>query len=176
MNILNLLAQNLGNGSRTRHPDDAVPYPTGFRGKLTHDTSLCTACGTCVYTCSPSAITIYNNDAGVSHWNYTEDRCTFCGYCVQHCPTHALDFDREAPRPIMERAQHYIFHEIVMPPCRICGKPAQTIPEMTLKRLYGTPLPEEIIESQGLCEHCRQELVSKRFLKAVVGKGVNHNE
>jgi hydrogenase-4 component H len=175
MNILNLLSQNMDHGSRTLPPDDAVPYPAGYRGRLSHAVALCTACGTCAYTCSPGAITI-ENDARVARWNYQEDRCTFCGFCVQYCPTQALSFERLAPAPLTERAQHYLSHEIVLQPCRTCGQPVHMIPEVTLINLYGNPLPKDILAAQGLCERCRQESVSKRFLKAVVGKGGGHGE
>ena len=171
MNILNLLTHNLGHGSRTRKPDDAVPYPNGFRGKLLHNIDLCTTCGTCVYVCSPAAITIDTSESDIADWDYQEDRCTFCGFCVKHCPTHALSFEKESPSPITERVEHYQYHEIEIQPCRICKKPARILPLESLEQIYGKPLPEEIVDTIGLCEHCRQELTSKRFLKAIVVKG-----
>jgi ferredoxin len=176
MNIFNLLSQNFARKSRTRQPSDAVPYPKDFRGKLQHDTELCTACGTCVYVCSPGAISITGQDESIADWDYTEDRCTFCGFCVQYCPTKALTFDFVSPSPITERVQHYTFHQIEQQPCRSCGKPAHAIPMGKLEEMYGKPLPEEIVETVGLCEHCRQELTSKRFLKAVVVKGDRKND
>jgi formate hydrogenlyase subunit 6/NADH:ubiquinone oxidoreductase subunit I len=176
MNILSLLSYNFGHKSRTRRPDNAVPYPTGFRGKLLHNIELCTACGTCVYACSPGAIKISNEEANIANWDYTEDQCTFCGFCVQYCPTHALSFAQESPAPITQRIQHYLFHEIALQPCRMCGKPVQMIPEVTLEQLYGSPLPAEIVETLGLCEQCRQELISKRFLNAITVKGDRKND
>lgn len=176
MNILNVLSKNFGHKSRTRKPDDAVPYPTGFRGVLLHNLERCTACGTCVYACSPGAIKIDESEPDVIHWIYTEDRCTFCGFCVQYCPTKALSFEKGSPASITERKQHYRDHEIELKPCRNCGKPVHAVPEVTLRELYGDPLPFEIQESLGLCEHCRQELVVKRFLKTVVVKGDRRDE
>lgn len=176
MKIINLLSHNLRNKSRTRQPADAVQFPAGFRGKLLHNTAQCTACGTCVYACSPGAIKITTDESGNAAWDYLEDRCTFCGFCVQYCPTQALCFEEENPTPITERAQHYVFHEIEAQPCCICGKPAHAIPEMTLEKLYGKPLPVDIEEIQGLCEQCRQELTSKRFLKAILVKGDRQND
>jgi formate hydrogenlyase subunit 6/NADH:ubiquinone oxidoreductase subunit I len=171
MKILGVLSQNFSHGSRTRRPNDVVPYPEGFRGKLIHDVNLCTACGTCVYACSPAAIQISDEDAKVMRWAYTEDRCTFCGFCVQYCPTHALSFEKEAPAPLTERKQHYISHDIVLQACTVCGRPVRVIPEMTLKQLYGSPLPEDIVKVRGMCESCRQKLISKRFLKTIVFPG-----
>lgn len=176
MKILGLLSHNLSHGSRTRRPDDPVPYPSGFRGTILHTPERCIACGICVYTCSPGAITIDNAEAKIVNWNYREDRCTFCGCCVQYCPTQALTFDDKAPLPLTERTQHYLSHEVILPSCRECGEPVRIISEMTLKQLYGNPLPEEIAEAKGLCEACRQKLVSKRFLKTIVFTGEKHDE
>ncbi|MEW5959896.1 MAG: 4Fe-4S dicluster domain-containing protein [Chloroflexota bacterium] len=170
MNILNLLSVNLGQGSRTRLPDDAVPYPAGYRGRLNHEAALCTACGTCVYTCSPGAITRDAGDPQVVVWNYAEDRCTFCGFCVEYCPTQALSFEPAAPAAITERAQHYLSHPIDFQPCPDCGQGVRPMPEATLIRLYGDPLPADIAASRGLCERCRQRATSRRFLAVLAGK------
>jgi hydrogenase-4 component H len=171
MNIFNLLTQNFSHKSRTRQPSDAVPYPRDFRGRLEHNTDLCTVCGTCVYACSPAAIQVSGMDEAEANWDYTEDRCTFCGFCVQYCPTHALTFAFESPVPITERSQHYTFHVMEQQPCRNCGKPSHALPLGSMEKIYGKPLPEEIAETIGLCEKCRRELTGKRFLKAVVVKG-----
>lgn len=176
MNILNLLSRNFEQGSRTRKPDDAVPYPAGFRGKLVHAVDLCTACGTCAYSCSPGAITIDNAESFVSRWNYMEDRCTFCGFCIQYCPTHALSFEDESPSLLTERVQHYLSHEIILQPCKVCGQPVRALPDVILHQIYGDPLPKEILETLGLCERCRQTLISKRFFNTMVAKGDRHDE
>jgi formate hydrogenlyase subunit 6/NADH:ubiquinone oxidoreductase subunit I len=176
MNVFNVLSQNLNHGSRTRQPDDSVAYPDRYRGRLEHALTLCTGCGTCVYTCSPGAITIDDSDAQVVQWNYTEDRCTFCGFCVAYCPTQALSFAAITPAPLTERKQHYIFHSITLPPCRECGKPVRSIPTPTLVKLYGDPLPADIVDAQGLCESCRQKAIGQRFVKAMVGPRGDYDE
>lgn len=170
MNILNLLSQNLGQGSRTRTPDETIPYPTGYRGRLNHDATLCTACGTCVYACSPSAITRDDHAPEFVVWNYAEDRCTFCGFCVDYCPTHALSFEQTAPAAITERAAHYLAHQIDFQPCADCGQPFIPLPEATLIRLYGEPLPEDVAASRLQCDRCRKRAVGQRFRAALVGK------
>jgi hydrogenase-4 component H len=176
MNILNVLLKNFRQGSRTRKPADAVPYPKDFRGVLLHNVERCTACGTCVYACSPGAIQIDTSDPEISHWLYNEDQCTFCGFCVQYCPTKALSFQQVSPEPLADRKSHHRDHEIELKPCQNCGKPVHAVPEVTLRELYGDPLPFEIKETLGLCEHCRQELVVKRFLKTVVVKGEREDD
>lgn len=167
MNIFHLISKNFNEGSRTRTPGDAVPYPGGFRGQIQHDASVCIACGACAYACSPSAITLDDSSPEVVFWKYTEDRCTFCGYCVQYCPTQALSFAEAAPAPITERAQHYLSHPVALPVCRECGQPYRAIPDALLTRYYGDPLPEDIVAARGLCERCRQRATGGRFMKAI---------
>ena len=176
MNILDVLSHNFGQGSRTRKPENNVPYPTGFRGRIDHNAELCTACGTCAYVCSPEAIHIDDENEQDVTWNYTEDRCTFCSFCVTYCPTQALSMEIVSPALLTELAQHYITHPIILAPCKECGRPVRSIPEMTLIRLYGDPLPEEIAEARGLCESCRQRVTGQRFVKALVGRGGDHDQ
>ena len=176
MNIYNILGQNLSQKSRTLKPDDSVPYPKNFRGRLLHQVDLCTACGTCVYSCSPGAIQITQIAEDRTQWKYTEDRCTFCGFCVQYCPTHALDFAEESPEPMTERVQHYTLHEIPMIACSECGKAVHVVPLPVLEQIYGSPLPADILQAQHLCEDCRQELTSERFMNTVVVKGDRKND
>jgi hydrogenase-4 component H len=168
MNILTVLSQNFGRGSRTRKPADAVPYPDGFRGPIHHAEDLCIACGACAYACSPSAIKLDESNPEAVVWKYTEDRCTFCGFCVQYCPTQALSFEAVSPQPLSERSQHYLTHSIALQPCRECGQPMRLIPEVVLKRIYGDPIPEDIVQAQGLCERCRQRATGSRFKKAMI--------
>lgn len=170
MNILNLLSKNLGQRSRTQPPDEAVAYPAGYRGQLDHEMDLCTACGTCIYTCSPGAITRDDSTPGYVLWNYAEDRCTFCGFCVEYCPTQALSFIPAAPVVVTNRSQHYVSHPIECQPCSDCGQLIRPLPEATLIRLYGDPLPEDVATSRLLCERCRQRATTRRFREALIGK------
>ncbi len=170
MNIFNLLSQNMKEGSRTLQPEDVVTYPDGYRGQLEHVAEKCIACNTCVYVCSPSAIKIDDAPGQDPVWHYTEDRCTFCGRCVEYCPTQALSFARVAPAPLNERPQHYLTHTIALQPCRECGRPVRAIPEVTLIRLYGDPLPQEIVAARDLCETCRQKAIGQRFVDTLAGK------
>lgn len=174
MNIVQLLSQNFGRGSRTRTPEDTVPYPGGYRGRIEHEASLCTGCGTCAYVCSPGAITIEERNAQAVTWEYREDRCTFCSFCVSYCPTRALHIEAVSPALLNERAEHYLSHLIPLQPCEKCGQPVRVIPAGVLVRLYGDPLPEEIAAARHLCERCRQRVSGERFVTALVGRRGEH--
>ena len=81
-----------------------------------------------------------------------------------------------SPALLSERVQHYLTHSLTLQPCRECGQPFRTIPEMTLLRLYGDPLPEEIAEARGLCERCRQRVAGERFVKVMTVNRGEHGE
>lgn len=170
MNIFKILTQNLGGGSRTLAPADAVEYPAGFRGVLHHQTELCTACGTCAYTCSPSAIVPDRSDERFVVWRYFEDRCTFCGLCVDYCPTGALSFEARAPEVVQERAQHYISHQIDMEPCPGCGQLFKPLPPPALERLYDHQPAEDVASMARICDKCRRQATSRRFKQALSGE------
>lgn len=173
MDIFKILSRNFGAGSRTLAPDDVVDYPTGFRGVLRHQADLCTACGTCAYTCSPSAIVPDRSDKRFVVWRYFEDHCTFCGLCVDYCPTGALSFEAHAPEVVQDRTQHYISHTIEMETCPQCGRLFKPIPPVVLERLYTQPPAEEVVNMARICDECRRQATSLRFKQAISGEPHN---
>lgn len=154
MNIWSRITNNIFQRAHTRRPESAVPFPEGFRGALLHEQALCTACGTCAYVCSPSAIEVDRSNAGHATWNYQLLKCTFCGRCVEFCPTHALSFDSSLARPVLD-LQH-TGHEIQYTPCARCGEPIIPLPHALLEATYGRPVPAEVEQGNCLCERCRK--------------------
>ncbi len=175
MSIFKIIARNVRQGSRTRRPDDKVPHPDGFRGMLRHDPSLCTACRTCAYVCSPAAIA-FDQDAETSitsiTWRYFAEQCTFCGQCVAFCPTQALGFEAGAPAVTGDRAQHLLAHQVAYRPCSRCGQPVVPLPEPTLVSLYGSPLPPEVAALRNLCERCRSRVTGERIKAGLRGERI----
>lgn len=163
MSIWNILFNNLKNGSRTRKPADNVPYPEGFRGTLMHDTNRCTACGTCAYVCSPSAIHVVERGSIGKTWQYNAGQCTFCGRCVTFCPTEALHFDPISMGARPDSTSLLTHHDIDYVHCKRCGTLFNPLPGNVLVKLYGDPLPEEIQNARDLCDECRQRLYSRNL-------------
>ena len=163
MGILNILSRNFGRRSRTRLPADRVPYPPDFRGELAHRLEVCTACGTCAYVCSPTAIVLKKEENGVE-WRYDAGRCTYCGRCVEHCPTRALSFENHAGRPVTDRAQQLTVDLVAYQHCTRCGAELIPMPPETLVRLYRSPEgAADAAEMHLLCDRCRSRAVSERI-------------
>jgi formate hydrogenlyase subunit 6/NADH:ubiquinone oxidoreductase subunit I len=171
MGILHFLAQNFRTGSRTRKPADVVPCPPGFRGVLVHEPEDCTACGTCVYVCSPGAIDIERETEGV-HWRYDAGRCTYCGRCAEYCPTDALGFENRSGTMAQKRERQWTDDWIAYRKCERCGEPMLPMPVETALRLH-----HNAADAQGTadlfryCEKCRARLTGQRFKDALTGSG-----
>lgn len=170
MSIVTALLHNLRLRPLTHRPEDTVPAPDGYRGSLQHDLTRCTGCATCVYVCSPSAITLRRADDQAVAWHYDASCCTFCGRCAEFCPTQALAFSPEPLPAVSDRSQHQLTHWLEQRPCRRCGRPITPLPPPTLVRLYGTPLPAEIAAQQELCEACRNRLAGETLKRSYLGK------
>jgi ferredoxin len=172
MGIFSILSRNSAQGSRTRGPEEQVPFPAGFRGVLRHDSARCTGCKTCAYVCSPTAITFNEADERFTEWTYFAGQCTFCGRCVEYCPTRSLDFEESTPLVTPDPSAHRVTHRVDHQPCARCGRFIIPLPLPTLQALYGDPLPEDLVAHQRLCERCRGKAIAQR-LKSMLGAGTN---
>ena len=169
MGIWRIVIRNFMRASRTRLPNDMVPLPGGFRGKLDHDASRCTACTTCAYVCSPSAITFDESSPEFSVWQYNTGRCTFCAQCVHYCPTKSISLGSVIPDVSTDATRYNIAHAIYYQPCPRCGRLVIPMPEQALKQLYGGEIPEQARERQKLCERCRRKVMSTCIRDAIGG-------
>ncbi len=170
MGILSILSRNSAQGSRTRGPDELVPYPAGFRGMIAHDASRCTACRSCAYVCSPAAITVGEATGSSVEWAYFAGRCTFCGRCAEYCPTRCLTMEETMPAVTSDPSVHRLSHRVFYQPCARCGRPVIPLPLQTLRAMHGDPVPPDIVERQGLCERCRGKSAARQ-LKSWLGGG-----
>jgi len=165
MNIFQIISRNFSLHSRTRKPEETVPYPVDYRGELVHDATKCTLCGTCTYVCSPGAIDVTREEEEGS-WKYDCGRCTFCGKCVEYCPTKALSFLDHAAPVVKQRSEEYTFHIVEYQPCSRCGKPIIPIPFETLVGLYHSEdAAKKALTVHQLCERCRRRAHGE-FLKS----------
>jgi len=169
MGIWTILRTNFFKGSRTRKLTEVVEHPQAFRGLVLHDTSRCTACGTCAYVCSPGAITFEEGEDEIM-WDYNAGRCTFCGRCVQFCPTAALSFSHESAPVVTMKAELYTDHAVSYSTCTRCGKKYIPLPASSYVKLYGDPMPADIAELRGLCETCRNKQATRKLKEAARGQ------
>lgn len=169
MNIFNVLFGNFSKPNRTRTPKDVVPFPADFRGELLHDLTQCVLCATCVYVCSPGAITIEKGEESGS-WEYDGGRCTFCGRCVEYCPTHALSFKSQSAPTVNERFAELTWHDVEYRHCTRCGALIIPLPHETLVRLYHSEeAARQAAQAHELCERCRSRVHSEAIKTGISG-------
>jgi hydrogenase-4 component H len=154
--MLTTVLRNMLRPARTRALADMPAAPVTFRGALTHDASLCTACGTCAFVCAPKAIT-FEEDPGKSvSWLFYIGRCSFCGLCQQNCPTHAIGNTATVPVTMNSNTGDGLRLESIIPlkPCTRCGRPHIPFPT-------GAAGPEK-----DYCPDCRQWATSEGLRRA----------
>lgn len=169
MNIFQIIFFNYSQHSRTRTPENKVPYPVDFRGELAHKASECTLCGTCTYVCSPEAITIKRGEEDCV-WEYDGGRCTFCGRCVEYCPTNALSFLNQCAPTVNTRLAELTTHLVEYQHCKRCGAKILPIPHETLVRLYHSEeAAQHALNVHELCERCRSRVQSEALKSGING-------
>jgi len=168
MIVWKLLTGNMFKKPHTRQPEALVPFPDKFRGNLLHDADLCTACETCVYVCSPSAITFDTSSPESATWQYQLLQCTYCGACVNYCPTHALSFE-SAPQPQVFHELKFVRHTIPYQSCPRCGEKVIPLPHAALVEKYGSPVTPEIEKFNRLCARCRKIVYSESIKRGFTG-------
>ncbi len=152
--MLTTVLRNMLRPARTRAPADMPAAPATFRGALTHDAGLCTACGTCAFVCAPKAIT-FEEDSGKSvSWLFYIGRCSFCGLCLQNCPTHVFGNTATVPATMNSGTGDglRLASVIALKPCARCGR-------------AFIPFPAAELET-GYCPDCRQWATSDRLRRA----------
>lgn len=168
MDIWRLISGNFLRAPHTRTPEALVPFPGGYRGELRHDSALCTACGTCSYVCSPSAIRLDRSQPEGVKWQYQMLQCTYCGFCTQYCPTHALSFKAQAQQPVfaLEQTEHLIEYQA----CPRCGEAFIPLPQGMLDEMMGSSVPQEMQDLTRLCERCRKKVYSANIKRGFTGQ------
>jgi formate hydrogenlyase subunit 6/NADH:ubiquinone oxidoreductase subunit I len=66
-------------------PDEKVPVPERYRGKISYDRDACIGCLLCIRTCPTGAIM-----ADEKKVSFSLDRCILCGQCSETCPKKAI--------------------------------------------------------------------------------------
>lgn len=170
MAILKIVLRNFAHRSRTRRPADMPPFPTDFRGALSHDAELCTGCEVCSYVCSPGAIKLEGQDEKSTVWKYFEGQCSFCGQCALYCPAKAIRLEAKEPAVTQDPSQQHVEHKVNYKTCPRCGKPVRPLVEKVLNRIYHGELPENAIKEQLLCPDCRRKATVEKIRDSYLGK------
>lgn len=167
MGIIDLISRNFIKRAHTLTPQSLVPFPGGFRGELLHDPARCTACETCAYVCSPTAIHFDYSQPDKVGWQYQMMQCTFCGRCVEFCPTHALSLEQRPAEPLykLQLTEHFIEYQA----CTRCGDRFIAMPLVVLEEKYGSPVPPEMLRLHGMCESCRKRAYAENLKKGFTG-------
>lgn len=96
--ILNGLWKNLVNRPATvRYPEEPLPIPEGFRGRIAIRDELCVGCSVCAVVCPTECIDMVPSEREVEMKGRKIVRkkkpevhlfaCIRCGLCEEFCPT-----------------------------------------------------------------------------------------
>lgn len=72
-------------------PEEKVPVPEKFRGRIVYDKDACIGCLLCIRTC-PSGVIGTTIEKKVK---FDLSKCVFCGQCAEICPKNAIALSSE---------------------------------------------------------------------------------
>lgn len=168
MSMIRSLLGNLLAPVRTQAAAALPPAPAHYRGALTHEAALCTACGTCAYVCAPKAIRFVEHAGRTVSWTFYMGQCSFCGLCQQNCPTGAIGI--RAALPVTSLAAQgdglRLDSRIAQVRCSGCGQLHIPLPAALQAELLADCLGGVSDAERDCCPECRRRASSERLRRA----------
>ena len=136
--------------------------PMSFRGRISLNEEMCTACRTCETVCPSSAIQISETENGFIHkvWHNT---CCYCGNCAYFCPTGAIfntnSFDTAKLQS--EKYEDVNIGHIAYAKCASCSEPYMPPSKGLLGKAYVFDDVSKL--NENICPKCRKEANFKRM-------------
>ncbi|MBW2967600.1 4Fe-4S dicluster domain-containing protein [Candidatus Woesearchaeota archaeon] len=75
-----------------KKPNEPVPVPDDFRGKIKYDRKKCIGCKQCITVCPANCFDYKEKEKKIRHHVLN---CLMCGICTEICPTKALTSSKE---------------------------------------------------------------------------------
>ena len=102
--MLPTICKNLFSRPATRrYPFKDIREPfSGYRGKISFDTTRCDVCGDCARVCPAAAIEVDQQNRQIKYYPF---RCIYCGTCVETCLQRAITQDAHYTPPAATKAE-----------------------------------------------------------------------
>jgi len=131
--------------------------PSSFRGRMTLNKDICTACKTCETVCPSKAIEISSDENGNSIHKIWHNSCCYCGNCAYFCPTGAIftsgSFDTAKLQS--EKFSDVNVEYIENQTCSNCGESYMPPSSGLLDRSYVDENIDKL--DKKICSKCRKE-------------------
>ncbi len=142
-------------------PESDAAGPEGMRGKISHDSAKCTACGACVRSCPSGAIDLaFEGEKARIAFNLW--KCSFCGTCQDVCPDDAVRLTSAAPGWNSSKVDAAVTGGMVRAKCVSCGVPTHAERQIAAIRARADEKGEvkgegrsHLDESLSLCPSCK---------------------
>lgn len=136
--------------------------PESFRGRVSLNEEMCTACKACETVCPSTAIQISETENGFVHkiWH---NSCCYCGNCAYFCPTGAIfttnNFDTAKLQN--EKFEDVNIGYIEYEKCSSCSQTYMPPSNGLLEKAYVADDVNKL--NDKICPKCRKEANFKRM-------------
>ncbi len=136
--------------------------PKKFRGRMSLNETICTACRTCETVCPSTAIKITKTQNGFIH-NIWHNSCCYCGNCAFFCPTGAIYSTNNFDTVKLQNEKFSDLNTgiINLSTCSSCGESYMPPSSGLLGKAYIHNNLKKL--NKSICSKCRKEENFKRM-------------